>query len=884
MVEERTRAMRAGAAYLLILTTLLTAVAMPVAGQVQIKPNPRDPKRKLIVLPQRTFVATRTELRENLLDLPGYKRAAVPFKPFPRQSRSGKPLDPNRPVRLPNGKTITAKEFFDQADLMEQELNKRGRSFRDADPFADLDRLARRGVRAQKVELPDNLNEITAAEFNQRRLKAENMQLGSTSGSPGGGGLPWLKLNPNFMAGLESIFATVKGSSFDAPLLSVQTASAPPVWGEVSPIRNGNFSFLIRVPKSTQPKITVLNWTVTQKAVPDYSTTAGDVLKAGMVKSGVVNVSWLPAGPDPSVTDAKYYAYARVDLNFDDIAKQPSEVLQTYHVRFRAQGNGYVSTPSRSVKIFYGKPYVNQTIVQTYDQSFETALSAAESMTLPFPVESGGLNRVAQVSNFRECLEMNDTDFASKLISRVGTTGGLLGDKQVPLQFTCSDYRIPQVQGLRSKYRPYPVEQTATIGFPDKYPAPIKFVFGRFVEAEKLGKVKQLIWQVTNQTNFANTNADKPLGLVKTGTIAVPALKPTIPHETRYGGIAGELDYWDFSLDMKATVPEPQLDQKVDYFVRVIPVLTDGTKLPPSAEAIVTYHNNNKEYDVQSVNAEGGYKFNLPNAENTPFGVYANSEGLRTTKSERVTRQGNVPIGYSARANAVLGFRHYNMANIIGQQPVSLPKEVLNLDFRAVAGIATGQNQENEEQGARLIVNSFLMPKAETIWLTPQGPALGNGQYSLNYDLSQEIGFTVFDTVVPIGPVPLRITAEVTGSYGAHIYGTLDAVNMNINGSIVPFVRVGMKGRAEATILVAAAGAELAVDIFNADAVFAYEGGAKGKLDVSGNLSALKGKLYLYVKFYYPCLDWEEDFVCSKTLPYTIFQMNDYAFTQPFGN
>src|SRR5580704_3603185 len=51
-------------------------------------------------------------------------KPAINFVPLPMVDRNGKPIDPNQTAKLPDGSTITAREYFAQLNAYEQKLNK----------------------------------------------------------------------------------------------------------------------------------------------------------------------------------------------------------------------------------------------------------------------------------------------------------------------------------------------------------------------------------------------------------------------------------------------------------------------------------------------------------------------------------------------------------------------------------------------------------------------------------------------------------------------------------------------------------------------------------------------------------------------------------------
>jgi hypothetical protein len=60
------------------------------------------------------------------------RRPAKPFKPFEmRDPKTGKPIPPGSEITLPNGKRMTAQQYFEQLNQLEKRLNEAGYSLRD---------------------------------------------------------------------------------------------------------------------------------------------------------------------------------------------------------------------------------------------------------------------------------------------------------------------------------------------------------------------------------------------------------------------------------------------------------------------------------------------------------------------------------------------------------------------------------------------------------------------------------------------------------------------------------------------------------------------------------------------------------------------------------
>lgn len=60
-------------------------------------------------------------------------KPAITFSPIPMKDRNGKPIDPNATAKLPNGKVITARDYFAQLNAYEERLNKIGYSLKTHD-------------------------------------------------------------------------------------------------------------------------------------------------------------------------------------------------------------------------------------------------------------------------------------------------------------------------------------------------------------------------------------------------------------------------------------------------------------------------------------------------------------------------------------------------------------------------------------------------------------------------------------------------------------------------------------------------------------------------------------------------------------------------------
>jgi len=71
------------------------------------------------------------EVKAKMARDPG--RQPIPFHPFPMVDENGNPIPPDRTIQLPNGKSATAKQYFDSLNRIEKGLNGFGYTMRTAD-------------------------------------------------------------------------------------------------------------------------------------------------------------------------------------------------------------------------------------------------------------------------------------------------------------------------------------------------------------------------------------------------------------------------------------------------------------------------------------------------------------------------------------------------------------------------------------------------------------------------------------------------------------------------------------------------------------------------------------------------------------------------------
>lgn len=149
--ESMTRVQRRGSKLVVNATSvavLLLVLFFPAPASPQQAPRLERVGKTAGQGPQaiRNATVPNTAVRE-LLQV--QKRRAIPFVPFPMlDPYTLKPVAPDAEIKLPNGKTITAKQFYEQVNSFESYLNGVGYSLRQAGFSIDL------------IHVPQNMGQL----------------------------------------------------------------------------------------------------------------------------------------------------------------------------------------------------------------------------------------------------------------------------------------------------------------------------------------------------------------------------------------------------------------------------------------------------------------------------------------------------------------------------------------------------------------------------------------------------------------------------------------------------------------------------------------------------------------------------------------------------
>jgi hypothetical protein len=436
-----------------------------------------------------------------------------------------------------------------------------------------------------------------------------------------------------------------------------------------------------------------------------------------------------------------------------------------------------------------------------------------------------------------------------------------------------------------------------TVEFPVKWvkvsiPSKGRKVFPVLIELPKgfestLNKVE---WQISAQPFDETLINYKPAGIIKSGTVSPLSWGNTIrgldilPNKGKI--------YTAFQVDFSSIGPEPVNQSKI-YYLRVIAYDSYGKPFKQSNNVIAQYGAKDQVIELEYLikNSVPGFNFAFPESKNSPFGIFIKGQGFESSKFVKNTKNsGIITRGFKTTANAALGLRYFNFMSIVNSaEPVNKELELLKGDFYAIAGLNTGLNGANEANAVGLKI-SLLGMAADEIKFEPEIP--GSKVIPINYDIKQPLDLQLADIRFFIGPVPIRIAASLGGEAGIKLYGQADINNINVSGSINPYIssKFNASGGVDAIIAYATLNAE--VDpLLKADMLLSFNSNSSKTVEFSNSLSGLKGRIYLKVGFYHPCppiqqvkkfvgfISGDEDLpLCECVWEYDIFNFDGWNY------
>lgn len=391
----------------LLIPSVLTPLAPARAQQGGKKPNftitqnPQNPKRKLVTLPKVTRAVQQVKLNQNVLDSPGFKRTPIAFQKFDMVNpRTGKALNPAAKITLPGpdgkpGPTMTVQQYFDQLNMVETELTKRGHTLRNPSTFVGVKPDFNRATLDAAPKTPVGFKPAPATMFETRRAKVAEGKSSPTYV------IGTIKTEPTLNPG---VYAAVT-----APILYVGeqysdfgTVEFPVNWAKETLKRDGpKFLFLAESGDGIVPTAKKIQWQISGTPFPN----GGDPLNpTGMVKSGVADVtSWTNAlrGMDPK----KGRKFASFTIDFSILGPPVKNQSRVYYVRaFLLGADGKpVTAPSGGVKVNYGmgEPIFLEieSSQPSYSPGFNYQLPKGNDVPFGVYLKGSGLRTVKRMKN-----------------------------------------------------------------------------------------------------------------------------------------------------------------------------------------------------------------------------------------------------------------------------------------------------------------------------------------------------------------------------------------------------------------------------------------------------------------------------------------------------
>ena len=409
------------------------------------------------------------------------------------------------------------------------------------------------------------------------------------------------------------------------------------------------------------------------------------------------------------------------------------------------------------------------------------------------------------------------------------------------------------------------------------------------------GIIKRVDWQVS----------DQPFdGTIKEVNVPNVKLSGTINPLQWASGIRGAEIIPDYKtskfaydyIDLSKIEPEPVQAVKA-YYIRTIAYNQAGEVLKVSSTATANYGAINKPFKIASPesNTVPGFNYQFPDANSgIPFGVFVKGSGFSTYKNKAYTDDTYEILkttGYKVSASAALGIKYFNFLSIVSdQEPASKDLTIIKANF--IAALGSVPSYGSSDQGIKLTLSMLdgIIPPYEIGFSTPV-PNVPNA-ISLDYDVVQPIDMGLIDSRFFIGPVPIRITAGITGEAGLKLFGQVNTSTFEGSGGIKPFLntRFYASGGVDAIIAYATLNADVN-PLLSLDMPVTFSSSGT-PLTFSTNLSGLAGRVYLKVGFYYPCpslekivgwLTGDEDLpLCECNWEYNIFDFPGFTHTMNY--
>ncbi len=368
--------------------------------------------------------------------------------------------------------------------------------------------------------------------------------------------------------------------------------------------------------------------------------------------------------------------------------------------------------------------------------------------------------------------------------------------------------------------------------------------------------VKKIVWQVSTAPFDQTLVLINVPGVVKSGTVD-PVNWSNAVRGTDMLPKQKNSRYAPFSINM-ADVPYPPADNPSKYYVRAICYDQDGEVLKLCPQVLLVYGGIIPELAFEGTerNSVPNFEYAYPKSNDIPFGVYVRGTGLNTNRNyvNYIKQKKTVYTDFNIKANAALGIRYFNFLNLVNSsEPKSKELEVLKIDFNANAA---ANKSLSASAGITISGLNGLIPtiaydfKAKT-------PSLDD--ISLDYTFSQKLDVDLLNTRFMIGPVPIKITAAISGDAGITMSGYFSPTKLTGQGEIKPYIHTSFlaSGGVDAVIAYATLFAEVN-PLLNLDLPLRFSSSYEKPIELQTSITGLQGRVYLKAGFFYPCPSLEK--------------------------
>ena len=369
--------------------------------------------------------------------------------------------------------------------------------------------------------------------------------------------------------------------------------------------------------------------------------------------------------------------------------------------------------------------------------------------------------------------------------------------------------------------------------------------------------IAKIVWQVADKPFDGTLKTENPAGILASGTVA------TAEWYSLSNSTLSLPNPNDFLQNIIVASPSnlgvPSKTTAKALYFRVLAYDQTGQLLKIAPAVVASFGDTAKPIKIPPTysNSVPGLNYSFPEGS-FPFGVFVKGGGIQSVKSTQYVNDVLVPKGYKVAFDSRIGVKYYNFMNLIdSNEPLNKELTILDARFSAITGLGTGPSYNNEPNGIILSLNILEGLFSDQLTFEPKTP--GAPVIPLEYTISQEMNIDLVNIRFFIGPVPVKIAANVGGNAGLELYGQANTQTIEFNGSIKPYFNTTFNASGGVDAVIAYATLNAGVNpLLGVGLPLGFSSANDGSLSFNGSLNGLTGKIYLSVGFYYPCPDLEK--------------------------